>query len=61
VDLQSALLNRVNGLNLLVRSGESVLRKISYKINLSHAISHLSHAMSHLSHAISHLLHATMR
>ena len=62
MDLQSALLNRVNGLNFFGLLGQvKVCCEKYHMINAINAISHATNATNAISHAISHLLQRQMR
>ena len=56
MDLQSALLNRVNGLNFFGLGQVKVCCEKYHMINAINAISHATNATIAISHAISHYL-----
>jgi hypothetical protein len=61
VDLQSALLNRVNGLNFFELGQVKVCCEKYHKINAINAISHATNATNAISHVISDLLQRQLR
>ena len=59
MDLQSALLNRVNGLNFFGLGQVKMCCKKSYAINAINATSHAINATNAILHAINAISHAT--